>query len=264
VRRGRVVIVDFEMDSDEPYRRLQMLGAGEEIMLTSFPPYNPNDASFWRELEKLKANLVILNSLAAGSCADFGELDSRFAEPLRHAAHFVAEQATRIPPRPCSFIVLHHSLKGASLRDAESLFRGTGAIRGGVDTAYYFERVNAEAGAPTARLTSVKSRKGMPAASFSIRLTDARGLELVDDRKPKGQPRRRAADLRRAPALVRDEAPWHEHLGGCGCAAHAQRALHWPLGRSSARGFTSTARVRLAGTIEEQDAASNSVANDRR
>src|SRR5262249_24082377 len=73
--------------------------------------------------------------------------------------------------------------KGASVRDVESLFRGTGAIRGAVDAAYYLERVTAPEGEERARISSAKMRKGMAPQAFTVRMTDEHGLELVPERE---------------------------------------------------------------------------------
>ncbi len=186
-KQTRVVFVNFEMDPEELDRRLLLLGADDRFQYVSYPPYDLSSPKFWTEIAKLQAGLIVIDSLSRGNGVELGELDSRFAAPLYRAGRYVSEHARQwyVGREFCSFLFVHHSPKGASLKDVESLFRGTGAIRGGVDSAFYFEKVKAEASVSQARVTNVKARKGSKPEPFSIQLTDSRGLELVDDRTPK-------------------------------------------------------------------------------
>ena len=116
---------------------------------------------------------MVANRPSAGR-SGVGELDSRFAEPLGRAARFAEEHE-------CTFLFLHHSPKAASLSDAESLFRGTGATRSKVDSAFYFQRLaTGPNGEERAKVTPVKTRKGVAPDGFVIQITDERGVELFE------------------------------------------------------------------------------------
>lgn len=182
-RQGRAVIIDFEMGPKRLMRRLRMLGADKRVLHTSFPPkLTLNDEQFWTELKKLCPRFVVIDGLGSGSGEDFGELDSRFAGPLGRAGRFAAQHE-------CTFLFLHHSPKAATRSDAESLFRGTGAIRSKVDSAYYFHRLpDGPKGEERAEVSSVKSREGTRADTFAIQISDERGVELS---KAGGRRRRR-------------------------------------------------------------------------
>jgi len=241
-RKGRGVIVSYEMDPHEPHRRLQLLGAEDDtIEVVSYPPFMLHDPRFWRELAKLQPNFVIIDSLSAGS-GETGELDSRFAEPLRHAAKFVAKHGAEIPhgrSRFCSFLFLHHSPKNASSKDAESLFRGTGAVRGAVDHAYYFERVSGRE-TPSARISSVKTRNGSSAcAPFTVSLSDDRGLALADERRATSKARPPRTDAERLFAFIA------AHPGTSSNAA--REALHMRKEDVGAARRELGARIRVEG-----------------
>jgi hypothetical protein len=164
-KKGRVCILDFEMGGTDLRRRLRILGAGGEIMHKSYPSLRLRDGGFWEELAKAQPNFVIIDSLSAGSGNEFGELDSRFADPLREAGRFVDKSS-----RDIAVQFIHHSPKSSSLKDVETLFRGSGAIRGAVDNAYHFGVHRNDQGAKVVRLTSVKSRKGIAPEPFTIRM----------------------------------------------------------------------------------------------
>jgi hypothetical protein len=232
-RQGRALIVDFEIGTRERVRRLQMLGADGRVFSTSFPPFDLTDERFWTELRKLCPSFVVIDGLGAGQ-SGIGELDSRFAEPLGRAARF-AEQ------RDCTFLFLHHSPKAASLRDVESLFRGTGATRGKVDQAFYFQRLaTGPNGEDRAEVVPVKTRKGVKPDSFVIQITDARGVELFN-----GDP------LTSKPSPVTDEEKLCAAVAAePGCSGnHLRDVLEMRRDRVSAllQGLEQTGRLRKEG-----------------
>jgi hypothetical protein len=184
--KARAVIVDFEMGALELDRRLKMLGADSRVLRVSDPAYDLTEQQFWTELAKLRPAshkwLVVIDGLGSGQQRDgeFSELDARFARPLGQAARFAHEHGA-------TFVFIHHSPKGATLADVESLFSGTGAIHRNSDSAYYFNRLPQGAnGEKCAEVIPVKSRKGTSPDKFRIQLTDERGVELLerDDKAP--------------------------------------------------------------------------------
>lgn len=185
-KRGRVVVNEWEVGSDEVKRRCKLLKvtADDKLMLKSFPGLKLTDAAYWNELSKLEPNFVLLDSLSAGcSGAALPESDARFAEPLHLAMAFCERETTKRRTRGtqnphCAVLFIHHSPKASTSRDAESLFRGTGALRAAVDTAIHVEKL------PGADLrmkaTCAKVRKGEKKFDpFTVSLASATGVQLV-------------------------------------------------------------------------------------
>ena len=192
--RRRSVVVDFEVGHAETERRLAVLGADERLLHVSHPKYKLTDEKFWTMLARYQARFIFLDSLSAGCGADFGELDNRFAEPLGRAMRFAEQHG-------CSLLFAHHSPKSPTLSDPESLFRGSGAVRAKIDSAYYLRKLpDGPNGEKRAEVSSAKSRKGADPKKFSIELTDERGLELYE--KKEGAATKREAEPETEPELA--------------------------------------------------------------
>lgn len=169
----RAAFLDFENGGDEIRRRLTILGGDGRVRHVSHPDYRINDDAFWKALEKFKPGFVVIDGLGSGQ-EGVDEKTNSFADPLTKAAKFANQFGT-------TFLLLHHPTKAATVNDVESLFRGTGAIRAKVDSAYYFNLLEKDeaTGTVTAEVLPIgKCRKGQPAKAFTIELTNS-GLRIV-------------------------------------------------------------------------------------
>lgn len=177
-RKKRVVWVAYEGIDVMP-RRFALLGDAGTVYQAA-PSLTLSDPRFWTELAKLNPGIVGIDSLSRGN-PGIDEKDSRFAEAIGRAEPFAREHGT-------TFMFIGHSPKdsGSGLVD---VVRGTSAVAAAADMVFQLEPVRFTSNDPTehrARVTTIKHRPIAAApAPFVFKLTDAGGVQLCDESRPK-------------------------------------------------------------------------------
>ncbi len=177
-KRGKVLIVDYEMGKRKVKKRLRMLGDDGTVGRIIKPGVRLDNIDFWKHLYDLGPSLVIIDSLSAGNRAN-DENSPQFVFPLDRASDMASAS-------DCSFIVVHHAVKDTSGRSKQAWVRGTGAIFGQLDVCYALEAMpEGSKGEKRASLECIKMREGEEPPKFTLQLTDARGIELYEDAETK-------------------------------------------------------------------------------
>ena len=183
-KKGRALVLDFEMGEYETKRRAKLLKIGEapDLLHASYPDFRIDDEALWFGLDELGLSLVVVDSLAAGATG-VDENDAKAAAPLHHARKYAERTGAAV-------VIIHHSNKGDG-KDRRTAVRGTSAIFAALDGAFDFEAISDDGSTKVMKLNCTKMRRGKKPPSFMIRLSDAKGLEWfeADDtaRAPKGQ-----------------------------------------------------------------------------
>lgn len=200
----RVLHLNYEMPDAEVTNRLELLGEypgaktrmmthqGEQIEVcesregrihvASHPEVDLDSDAFWDSLTIGKYDLVTVDTLSAAN-PSVDEKDSRFAKPLQRAAAFAKKHGT-------AFLFVHHSPKCTGSESLLEIIRGSSAIAAALDVAFFVKKVSRFATKdPKERRSIVVCKKmrrgGDEPAPFTVKLTDAGGLELHEERRGK-------------------------------------------------------------------------------
>ncbi len=173
-KKGKVLVVDYEMGRTKVKKRLRMLGDDGSVGRIIKPGARLDNIELWSALFEERPALVIIDSLSAGNRAN-DENSPQFVFPIDRASDMANACG-------CSFIIIHHAVKDTNGRSKQAWVRGTGAIFGQLDVCYALETVaEGSKGEKRASLECIKMREGEEPPKFTLQLTDARGIELYED-----------------------------------------------------------------------------------
>lgn len=167
-QKSRVLFLSYEMNEDEVYRRMKVLGDAPDMACSYYPDVGIHDPVLWKRLETSGYDFVIVDTYAAGAeSSGVSENDAGAARPLQLAGKLAARSGT-------STLFLHHENRSGSIR-------GTSALRAALDVKLDLTSKSEPkaCGEKIVVVTADKFRKGRAPEPFTCRLTDARGLELV-------------------------------------------------------------------------------------
>lgn len=180
VKKGKVLVLDYESGRYELRRRVLILEKGKVVGLGawSYPSQRLDDAELWKQLAKDYPDvaLVCADSLAEGSSPGVDENSKDAAFPLQLAARFT--EATG-----ASVLFVHHSKKDDS-GDARKAVRGSTAIYAALDWCYAFENVEENTLFRRMLMTSIKPCMGSKPPPVPLELSD-KGLGTFE---PKQRP----------------------------------------------------------------------------
>lgn len=180
--RGVAGIIDFESGAYEVDRRLQLLGARDELvedrlLRTSYPAAKLTEASAWLRLAERRGDLWVVDSFTA-SASGTDENDARAAEPLQHAAR-LAETCG------CTVVFIHHARKSNGGTDRREAVRGSSAIYAACDRVFEFTDLEKkDGGIVMSTMTSIKDGAGRTPEDVRVELSD-KGIRWVEIEKKK-------------------------------------------------------------------------------
>ncbi len=149
-RKGKVGYLDFESDREEIHNRVHLL-AGQDAKDFGYVQGHSlgahlHDATFWGKLEASGLDLLIVDSLRAGS-SGVSENGDEAAEPLILAGKFAVRTG-------CTVIFIHHAGKAENGDE-----RGYSGIRDQADASYKFEKPDDDATVTRMSNTKPNGRK---------------------------------------------------------------------------------------------------------
>lgn len=179
-RKGKVLILDFEMGQRKMKKRLRMLGDDGTVGRITQPKWKLDKKELWAALYEAQPDLVIVDTLSAGNRAQ-DENQPEFAAPLDFAKTMI-EALEKSRPFGCSFIFLHHPVKDTTGKAKQATVRGTGAIFGALDVCYALEALApGDSGEKRAAVECTKMREGEEPPKFVLELTDEHGIQLYEE-----------------------------------------------------------------------------------
>ena len=148
----------------------------------SHPSASLVDEALWATIEDGRYDLVVVDTLSKGS-PGVDENNAKFAEPANRAGQLAHKIGT-------TTLFLHHTGRSAGSESLAEIMRGSSALPAAMDSVFFVKAIARFKQSDRTEHRSVvvpKKVRGRPDLPdpFTVRLTDARGLELHEERRGK-------------------------------------------------------------------------------